>query len=158
LVLKKLNRETTKPVTEVFQDTKGKIYLGIFMISYDMVGVQAVSFKVSITNIEKEYRYFTEPSFRLSKSFMGDADTFFLTDRMEKINFPVKLEYGQVIEMTYPLKPQSENSIWRKLDEDTTVHATVTTTIGEKYNSNELKVKDVFESFDMIRASQNIRR
>jgi hypothetical protein len=151
LILKKLEKETTKPITEVFQETKGKIDLGIFMISYDMRGVQGVSLKVAITNTEKEYRYFKEPYFRLSKPFMGNADTFYLTDRMEIINLPVKLEYGQVIEMTYPLKLRSEKEIWRMLDGEATVHAVVTTTLGEKYNSNELSVAKVFEAFDMTK-------
>lgn len=152
LIIRKVRNEPGTPIAEAFQDNKGKIYLGIFMISYDRTTFQAVSLKVSVTNTEREYRYFNEPIFKFSKPFMGNADTFYLGDRIESINFPIKLEYGQVIEMTYPLKPASEQHIWKKLDIDSTIHALVTTTVGDKYVSNDLEVKEVLHGFEITRS------
>jgi hypothetical protein len=151
LIIKKVRNEPGTPITEKFQESKGKVYLGIFMISYDMSSIQAVSLRISITNIERDYRYFYEPIFKFSKPFLGGTDSFYLGDRVETINFPIKLEYGQVVEMTYPLKPASEKHLWKRLDIDSTIHAQVTTTVGEKYISNDLEVKELLDGFEMTR-------
>jgi len=143
ILLKKLKKEDNRPIIqkEIEQKEIANIYLSenILVSDYNIIGA---SIGVTITNLSKEYRYFQEPFFKLSNALAENYDTFFLIDKMERINFPIKMEWGQPLTVNYKLK-SAGIAQWKDLPEDTTLKAIVTTTIGEKFESNEVKINDL---------------
>ncbi|MCD4772979.1 MAG: TIR domain-containing protein [Bacteroidales bacterium] len=150
-ILKKLEKEPSIPVTEKEQETDGNIFASVYVITYDQVNVHEVSIGVTMTNVMKEHRYFNEPSFLLSEAVIGNADAFYLIDKIEPIKFPIKLEYGEVAKASYRLKYESKDGFWEKLSKDAFFQAEVTTTVGERYKSNKVKAQMVLDSFGMIK-------
>jgi len=63
---------------------------------------------------------------------------------MNQINFPIKLEYGEVTGVSYLIQPQSLR-LWEQLENDTTVKVQVTTTIGESFDSNIIEVSKIIK-------------
>lgn len=147
LLLKKLAKEPTVPLPEKEQDNEGKIYLAVKVLISEYQGKFGVALGVTMTNIVKEHRYFNEPFFKLSKPFDGNADTFYLVEKLAPVIFPAKLEHGQVCVVDYNLKHGSLE-LYRKLPSDTLIQAIVTTTVGEKYKSNQLPVTDIIKAFE----------
>lgn len=145
-ILSKLRKEPSIPIVEKMQDDVGKIYLATNVLISEFKGVIGASLVVSITNINKENRYFNEPYFKLSEPFDKGADTFYLLDKLRPATFPAKLEYGEVVTVDYKLDPNSLEYIWKKLPANATVQAIVTTTVGEKFKSNLVKVESVISS------------
>jgi hypothetical protein len=150
-ILKKLQKEDSMPLPEKEQETDGNIYASVYAITDDQFSVREVSIGVTITNVMKEYRYFDEPGFQLSEEIFGNADSFYLTDKIESISFPVKLEYGEVVRVSYRLKYESKENLWEILSKDAYFQAIVTTTVGEKYKSNNVLVSLVLDTFNMIK-------
>ena len=150
LIIKKLKKEIVVPVTEREQENEGKIYLSVKALISEFQGFFGTAIGVSITNTIKEFRYFNEPYFKLTKPFKDQADALYFTEKLIPIQFPAKLEYGQVISVDYNIKPRSLNDIWGKLPSDTQIYAIVTTTVGEKFKSNLVDVADIVKSLKRI--------
>jgi len=115
-------------------------------------GIEGISFGVTITNLTKENRFFQAPIFKLSTEFNGN-DTFALMDRTHNVNFPKKLEYGEVVTEVYPLRSGSKlvfEEVYKN-DPDSTLKVIVNTTVGEIYHSNEYKIKRIIEHFKYSR-------
>ncbi len=144
-IIKKLGKEPSIPIVEKEQKNEGKIYLAANILFGEYYGFMGGALGVTITNIEKEHRYFNEPYFQLSQPFEGGADTFYLVEKLRPVAFPVKLEYGEVASADYKLMANTLEMMWNKLPEDATVQAIVTTTVGERYKSNLVSVKSVKE-------------
>lgn len=144
IILKKLEKDDNIPVIqkETEQNKIANIYLSQNILVSEFQGVFGAAIGVTITNLTKEYRYYSEPFFKLSTGIDGKYDTFFLTGRMERLNFPIKMEWGQPLTVNYELKPAGIDQ-WKNLPDDTTLKAIVTTTIGEKFESNEVKISDL---------------
>jgi hypothetical protein len=145
-ILSKLGKEPSVPIVEKMQPNEGKIYLASNVLISEFQGVIGASLGVTITNINKEHRYFNEPYFQLSEPFDKGADTFYLVDKLRPATFPAKLEFGEVVTVDYKLEPRSIEFMWNKLSKDATVQAIVTTTIGERFKSNLVKVESVISS------------
>lgn len=139
----KLGKEPSIPVVEKEQENDGQVYLSVNVIMSEFYGFSGGSLGVTITNIEKEHRYFNQPYFKLSQAFDGGADAFYGTKMLRPVQFPVKLEYGEVASVDYELVKNSLESIWNKLPDDATVQAILTTTVGEKYKSNLVPISDI---------------
>ena len=146
LIIKKLEKEVVLPVTEREQENEGKIYLSLNALISQFDGIVGSSIGVSITNTIKDYRYFYEPTFKLTHPLKGSADALYFTEKVVPVDFPVKLEYGQVINVNYKLTPRALTDIWEKLPADTQMYAIVTTTVGEKFKSNQVDVSDIIRS------------
>lgn len=144
IILRKLEKEDNIPVIqkETEQNNIANIYLSQKILVAEYGGIIGAAIGVTITNLTKEYRYYSEPFFKLSTGIDGKYDTFFLTGKMERINFPIKMEWGQPLIINYELKPAGIAQ-WKNLPADTTLKAIVTTTIGEKFESNEVKISDL---------------
>jgi hypothetical protein len=142
IILKKLEKEDNTPIIQKEQEKVAEVYLSQNILVSEFQGVYGATIGVTITNLTKEYRYYSEPYFKISNGLKGKYDTFFLTGRMERVNFPIKMEWGQPITVNYELKPAGIEQ-WKNLPEDTTLKAIVTTTIGEKFESNEVKISDL---------------
>jgi hypothetical protein len=142
LILKKLEKESNAPLIQKVQEKVAEIYLSQNILVSDYQGVTGAAIGVTITNLTKEYRYYSEPYFKISNGLEGKYDTFLLTGRMERLSFPIKMEWGQPLTVNYELKPGGIAQ-WKSLPDDTTLKAIVTTSIGEKFESNEVYIRDL---------------
>lgn len=100
------------------------------------------SIGIQITNKSSNYKYFYQPFFKLSHPFEGVNDTFYLIETIKSVSFPKKTEPGEPIEVLYKLASQGIELL-RSLPEDTTMKAIVTTTLDEKFESNEVFIKNL---------------
>lgn len=119
--------------------------IGIFMDGIN----RSLGFSITITNLTKEHRYFSQPSFNLSHPYKG-ADSFILTTSIGKqIDFPIRLEYGQPVTVHYTIG-EGQISFLREilsLNEDASIAVVSTTTVGEIYRSNEHTIKHIISSY-----------
>ena len=150
LIIKKLEKEVVVPVTEREQDNEGKVYLSVKALISEFHGFFGTAIGVTITNTIKDYRYFNEPYFKLTKPFRDQADALYFTEKLIPVQFPAKLEYGQVINVDYNIKPRALKDIWEKLPPNTQLYAIVTTTVGEKFKSNFINVSEIVKSLKRI--------
>jgi len=148
IILKKLEKDENIPIIQ--QETElnkiASIYLSQNILFSEFQGVYGATVGVTITNLTKEYRYYTEPFFKLSTEIEGKFDTFFMTSKMENIQFPKKMEWGQPLTVNYELNREMFQML-KQLPSETTLKAIVTTTIGEKFESNEVKISDLTKHF-----------
>ena len=142
----------SKNTNEVLIEKGANVYLSLnYLINPGEVS--GISLGVTITNLTKENRFFNAPFFKLSRPFEKDFDTFSMTDTISKISFPKKLEYGEVVSESYYVR-LGMREIYDKvlaLDENATIQAIITTTIGEIYKSNEYSVQKIVDNFKYVR-------
>ena len=126
------------------------IYFGIDIV-FDGIS-RGMGFSITITNLTKEHRYFSQPSFSLSHQYKG-ANSFILTTPMGKeVEFPIRLEYGQPVTVHYTIG-QGQISFLREVmsqNEDVSIAVVSSTTVGEIYRSNEHTVKHILSSYAQI--------
>lgn len=141
-----------KNPNEIQIDSGANVYLSLnFLIVPGTV--TGISFGVDITNLTKGNRFFNTPFFKLSVPFEGNLDTFAMTDTINKIAFPKKLEYGEVVSEGYLIRATSRE-IYDKvivIDKDATIQVITSTTIGEIYKSNEYKISQLLDNFKYAR-------
>ena len=129
------------------------IYLGLDLLITGME-IMGVSLSVQITNLTKEIRFYNKPFFKVSTPFEKGADTFLLTNTVgTPIDFPRKMEYGEVIKEAYQIVPANIKLFKNLLGKDpnATITAFVSTTLGELYKSDPYKVSDIIKQEDYIR-------
>lgn len=121
------------------------VYLGLSYIAGEN-GLGGVTISVQITNLTKEIRFFNKPFFKVSVPFEKNADTFMMTNVIGgAIDFPRKMEYGEVVSENYLLVPgniQMFEELMAK-DADVKLTAYVSTTLGEVYKSEPYPVSDI---------------
>ena len=145
LIIKKLEKEPSVPITENQQKEEETVYLGIKIIARDY-NINGVGLGITFTNRQKEHRYVNEPYFELSNNFEDSGtNTFYLIDKLLPLEFPHKLEYGQSFSVTYNLKAESID-IWKKMSLETTV----TNSLGEKFKSNIISINEIIKIFNEI--------
>jgi hypothetical protein len=136
--------------TSNLPDVDANIYFSIDLITNGMS--RGMGFSITITNLTKEHRYFTQPSFNLNHPYKG-ADSFVLTTPLgDTPSFPVRLEYGQPITVRFIIG-QGQLSFFREVlnhDEDAAIAVVSSTTVGEIYRSNEHTLKHILESYSKI--------
>lgn len=151
LPMKIIELMESKNSNEVVLETGANIYLALNILvgTGGISGISGISFGVTITNLTKENRYFNSPFFKLSVPFDGNADTFSMLETMRSIQFPKKLEYGEVVTENYPIKLKAKEIYDKVIEKDpnATIQVIVTTTIGEIYKSNEYKISELIENY-----------
>jgi hypothetical protein len=153
LPIKILELMESKNPNEAEVKEGANVYLGINLKFLEGGVIVGISFGVTITNLTKENRFINSPFFKFSIPFKGNVDTFMLLDKTYKIQFPKKLEYGEVVTEDYPLRPNSReifDEIIAK-DPNATIKAVVNTTVGEVYTSNEYRVDKLLENYKFAR-------
>ena len=142
----------SKNTNEIAIDSGANVYLSLnYLVNPGMVS--GISFGVTITNLTKENRFFNAPFFKISVPFEGGLDSFAMLDTINKIAFPKRLEYGEVVTEGYLIGRQTKHIYDRviAIDSEATIQVTTSTTIGEIYKSNEYKVSSLLESFKYAR-------
>lgn len=142
-IIQKLGAEPNIPLPEK-EKPKGNVYLTTYVQVSEFYGYTGVNIGVTVTNVVNDHRYFNGPYFKISKPLMGNADTFQLMDAMTPINFPKRMEYGEQYQVMYNLKKGFLDEMQKLRNQEVTLTAFVTTTVGEKYKSNEMKIDDLF--------------
>jgi hypothetical protein len=105
-------------------------------------------FGLTITNLNKETRYFQQPYFLLSDIADGTIKSFILTDISSPMQFPIELKYGQQIQVKYQLIPK-QRFFYKKIDNpEATLKSVIVTTIGEKFESNSQKIATIIRAFE----------
>lgn len=149
IILKKTSKAPDKPITQTEQKDYASIQLVLNNYMKDGRFLPGGIFSVNITNKNKEYRYFYEPAFILSKG-IGNANGVYFRDRLTVVNFPVKLEYGEVKSLLYFIQPNSL-SFWEKLEENVNIKAVVNSTLGETFESNSILVSEIIEIITAVK-------
>ncbi len=152
IILKKLKSEKTIPVAQIFQEQISDVINVAIYNSFYMGGPKVVnggvSLSIRVTNkVKGEYRYFYQPSFRITIPFKG-ADAFQLIQTDNKYSFPVKMEFGQEITFNFPLS-DGQIKYFEDLEHDCEFYAVCSTTIGEVFESNKTTVKSLIQAFNM---------
>ncbi|MDI9312175.1 MAG: TIR domain-containing protein [Limnohabitans sp.] len=149
LIIKKLEKEPTVPLQEQQQEDVETVYLGIKSLAGAMsYNYRGLGLGISFTNTNKEHRYINQPYFELSDKLEGiGSKTFYLVEKLDNIEFPIKLEYGQSFNVTYLLKTGTID-IWKKLPKDATIQAFVTSSVGEKFKSNKHETEKIIQVFN----------
>lgn len=145
-----LDMMESKNPNDVVIEIGANVYLSLNLEMIPGQGITGISFGVTITNLTKGNRFFNAPFFKLSVPFEGNLDTFVLTDKMNNIEFPKKLEYGEVVSEVYSIRAASKEMYEKALAKDlnATLQVTVNTTIGEVFKSNEYKISELLEKFE----------
>lgn len=151
IVIQKLRNANQAPVIEELHKRGAIIYFSCNLIksAFGFGAYGSVGLGVRITNTMKEHRYFDEPCFKITQKVNDREVAFYLTERLVEGQFPAKLEYGQTVDVMYELK-RGATELWKNVSREVTMQAVVTTTIGERYYSNELKLSDLDKAFSCI--------
>ena len=129
------------------------IYLGLSFIAGEY-GLGGISISVQITNLTKEIRFYNKPFFKVSVPIKKSADTFMMTNVIgSTIDFPRKMEYGEVVSENYLLVPGNIKMFEELLAKspDVTLTAYVSTTLGEVYKSEPYPVCDIVKQRKHVR-------
>ena len=119
-----------------------RIHLSVNLMAKEGVGIIGGSIGVQITALSNEHHYYNMPTFMASNKGLGGVPTFVMIEMIPHVNFPVKLERGEQVNINFNLV-QGSLTLWQSFPEGTTFHAEVTTTEGESYASNEVPVANV---------------
>lgn len=126
------------------------IYFSIDIISDGMS--RGMGFSITITNLTKEHRYFSQPSFNMNHPYKG-ANSFVLMSSIgNEVHFPVRLEYGQPVTVHYAIGHGQLSFLQEVMshDNDAAIAVVSSTTVGEIYRSNEYTIEHILSSYAKI--------
>ncbi len=130
------------------------VYLTILIQTTGYGNNYTFRFGVTITNLTNGIRYFGQPFFKVNPPFELKEgfrhDTFMMIDDFNDTNYPIRLEYGQPISASYPIKDKVIENYKQILseDKDAYIQCFVNTTVGELYESNKLKVSKLLKTLE----------
>lgn len=131
----------------------GANYYLTVVAALSTMGNNGVMWGITITNLTKEIRYFNQPYFKVSPKFELEPglehDTFMMFP-IEKVTFPIRLEYGQVISLTFEINPKAFAMFEKNAKQDAFIQAFGGTTVGEIYSSNEYKLDKLVSDYKSI--------
>lgn len=140
------------------QEAVAKVYLSQNILFETFWGrpngiINGIAIGVQITNINKEIRYFNQPTFIVSVPIEGESDSFLMLNSVVPVHFPVKLEYGQQVSVSYKLVPGNIEMFARMVDNDpnATIKAIVTTSLGERIESEDYKLSEIVKNREYVK-------
>lgn len=142
-ILRKLGQEVNIPTPQIEEPNK-RIYLSTYLEISEFGGLTGINIGVTVTNFVNEDRYFGPPFFQISQPLEGSLDTFQLMNPKSYLEFPLKLEYGQQYSLQYGLPPGFFDRMSQFRNQNVKLTAFVSTTVGEKFQSNEMLIDDIF--------------
>jgi len=129
------------------------IYLTVIAAIADFAN-NSVLWGVTITNLTKEQRYFNQPYFKVSPRFELEPglehDTFMMFPK-EQLKFPVRLEYGEVLSLTFEVNPNQFALFKKNATDEAFLTCYCGTTVGELYNSNDYKLDKFVRDYESIK-------
>ena len=148
IVLKKLNADHKVPVVEQAQKEEGRVELYVGSI-HSGSQFTAATVSVKITNVIKENRYFEEPSISINDSENKFYSMYF-NEKVTPVKFPYKLEYGETVEVHYKLERKALKML-NDFSAKAKLVAYISTSLGEKYKSNEVDLLHLIANITAIR-------
>ena len=145
------NTDNLETAAEIKKEAN--IYLTV-IAAIPEFGRNAVLWGVTIANLTKEHRYFNQPYFKVSPKFeleQGVEHDTFMMFPQERIQFPIKLEYGEKQSLTFEVNPNQFALFKKNATEDAILTAYCTTTLGELYNSNDYKLDKFVKDYEAIK-------
>lgn len=153
--------ELPNKILQIFMDNNAKeppviganVYLGLNLMA-GTYGLAGISISVQITNLTKEIRFYNRPFFKISTPIDNNLNTFVLTNVVgNPIDFPRRMEYGEVISENYQLVHGNIEMFQGLLakDSEATLTAYVTTTLGELYKSEPYYIMDIVKQRQYVR-------
>ena len=115
--------------------------------------IEGIAFGLTVTNLSKEPQYFTQPYFKSSVPFEGNADSFVMLNVIGQTeSFPVRLERGQQFSQVYRLVPGNIEMFSSLLNRDAnaTLTAVIRTTVGDLIAAEPYKLADLVKLFKYI--------
>lgn len=143
-IIQKLGAEPNIPLPEK-DEPSGNVYLSMYITPSQNGGVIRRKIGVTVTNTINGHRYFNSPYFKISRPIYGNADTFQMVETMMPISFPKRMEYGEQYQVMYKLKKGFVEDLRKLKDQKVTLTAFVSTTVGEKFKSNEMEIDSIFK-------------
>ena len=101
-------------VASIQKQEESNVTLGLNILMETVWGrltgrVEGVGLTISITNRCKEPRFFFEPHFEFSENVFYDKNAFIPTTHWpDRVVFPVRLEYGEIVSRTYILQKSAK--------------------------------------------------
>ena len=153
--------ELPNKILQILMDNNAKeppaiganIYLGLNLMA-GTYGITGISISVQITNLTKEIRFYNRPFFKVSTPIEKNLNTFVMTNVVgNPIDFPRRMEYGEVLSESYQLVQGNIEMFQRLLSKDSEAKLTayVTTTLGELYKSEPYQIKDIVKQRQYVR-------
>lgn len=154
----KLSEFPKEIITEIQKHNKleyqvkagANIYLSV-VGEFTRNSTNKVYWNITIINLTKEHRYFYQPYFKTSNKLKmsenSEHDTFILLLK-NSIDFPTRLEYGQVLNLQYEVNKNLFSLF--KAYEDNSINAYCQTTVGELYDSNVYKFERFLKEYEQI--------
>lgn len=162
VIIEEINNPGISPINKLLHDQKAiepiKVHFGVNILFETMFEqptgrIEGIAFRVDITNTSKEPRYVNAPSFELSDYYDG-FNAFQLNNVIgNRYNFPVKLEFGQVLTQVYMLN-RANVEMFKKMLADVptiTIQAVGSTTIEEVVKAEPYALTELQKDFKYIR-------
>lgn len=119
-----------------------KVILSVNVMAKEGLGVVGATIGVEITSLSEIHHYFNMPTFEASENGLGNVPTFVMIEMLKHINFPIKLERGEQVNVQFNLVKGSLPA-WEAFPKGTTFHSIVTNTEAESFISNDVPVANV---------------
>lgn len=145
MIIQKLGQEPNIPLPEKEEPKKeNSVYLTTLALVDNLGRFRGVQIGLNFVNPFKVNRYFNFPYFQLSQPLDGKLDTFQLTNELSGKKFPVKLEYGELCQLSFEINKGLLDKLRMFQGQKVTLTAHVTTTLGENYQSNAMDLDMLF--------------
>ncbi len=148
-IIIKLGREASASVVEREQDNLGKAVINIGVIAdtrtKDTILNPTLTF--NYVNKVKDIRYYNQPVFKVQNS-QGEERSFLLIENYERISFPIQLQYGQPLNVSFKLTKKGIEHIADDLNAK--LFAEITTTLGERIYTNEISISEILKDINEI--------
>lgn len=147
-ILEKLGSPQINSVVEEEQEVDNEASLAANMVfrQYGKDDVPEPCLRFVMVNKIDAVRFYNQPYFKIILED-GEEKAFYLTDNYEKHQFPVKLEYGAPLDIAFKLVKGVFERI--KAVPNSKIRAEITTTLGERFKSNEVLVSEINKIWDI---------
>ena len=147
-ILQKLGSPLVNSIVEAEQEVDNEASLAANMVirQYGKDDVLEPCLKFVMVNKINSVRFYNQPYFKIILED-GEEKAFYLTDSYEKFQFPVKLEYGEPLDIAFKLVKGVFDLI--KAGPGSKIRAEITTSLGERFTSNEVLVSEINEIWDI---------
>ncbi len=147
IILQKIRGDNEEIVNKT-ETKSNNVYLTSRLILSEMRGLVGMDITVVVTNIEREHRYFQPPYFRINDPVKGEAYAFQMLEQTVPITFPKRMELGEQYKVSYSIKHGFIDKLKDFSGQEAELIAIVSTTLGEKYYSNPVKIDEVINTWN----------
>ena len=147
-ILQKLGSPQVNSIVEAEQEVviEASLAANIVLRQYGKDDVPEPCLRFVMVNKINSIRFYNQPYFKIILE-NGEEKAFYLTDTYEKTQFPVKLEYGEPLDIAFKLVKGVFDIF--KAGPNSKIHAEITTSLGERFKSNQVLVSEINEIWNI---------